>query len=194
MLRRFFQGSAVAWLACSAAEEAVADVYKFTDNSGHVYYTDKPAHSGYRLLIKTFSGVKVTYHQLEANRKLYASIIDATAAKYGLDPALAHAVIRAESGYNAGAVSPKGAVGLMQLMPGTAERYGVKNRYDPMQNVEGGVRYLRDLIALFGTNLKLAVAAYNAGENAVIRNGNTIPPYPETQEYVSRVLGQYYYR
>lgn len=172
---------------------ARADVYKFIDHgSGHVYYTDRPSHSGYRLLIKTFSGVKVTYEALEKNRRLFAPVIDAMASRYGLDPALLHAVIRAESGYNPGAVSPKGAVGLMQLMPATAFRYGVQNRQDPTANIEGGAHYLRDLLGLFGANTKLAVAAYNAGENAVIRYGNTIPPYPETQEYVTRVLGHYY--
>ncbi|BBL69978.1 lytic transglycosylase [Methylogaea oryzae] len=177
----------------AAVSSARADVYKFTDrSSGHVYYTDRPSHSGYRLLIKTFSGVTVTYRELEKNRRLYAPVIDAVASKYGLDPALLHAVIRAESGYNSRAVSPKGAVGLMQLMPDTASRYGVSDRHDPNANIEGGARYLRDLIGMFGANLKLVVAAYNAGENAVIRHGNQIPPYPETQEYVSRVLGQYY--
>lgn len=171
---------------------AQADVYKFTDSSGHVSYTDRPRHSGYRLLIKTFSGVPVTYGELETNRRLFAPVINSMASKYGLDPGLLHAVIRAESGYNASAVSSKGAVGLMQLMPATASRYGVINRHDPAANIEGGARYLRDLVSLFGSNLKLVVAAYNAGENAVIRHGNTIPPYPETQQYVSRVLGNYY--
>lgn len=194
---RFLSKHLIALVVLPAAGMAAfsvrADVYKFVDRgSGHVYYTDRPSHSGYRLLIKTFSGVTVTYRELEKNRRLYAPVIDAMASKYGLDPALLHAVIRAESGYNSGAVSPKGAVGLMQLMPDTATRYGVSNRHDPNANIEGGARYLRDLIGMFGANLTLAVAAYNAGENAVIRYGNKIPPYAETQEYVSRVLGQYY--
>jgi soluble lytic murein transglycosylase-like protein len=174
------------------AGAAWADVYKYVDpHSNRVYYTDRPSHSGYHLLIKTFSGVPVAYATLEKNRRQYAPLIDSAAARYGLDSALLHAVIRAESGYNPVAVSPKGAVGLMQLMPGTALRYGVENRHDPSANIEGGARYLSDLLRLFGANLTLAVAAYNAGENAVLRYGNTIPPYPETQQYVSRVLGLY---
>lgn len=194
---RKFYGSLIVtavWLMAGLASfGARADVYKYVDpHTKRVYFTDRPTHSGYRLWVKTFSGVSVTYKELEKNRNVYATAINATAAKYGIDPALVHAVIRAESGYNSGAVSPKGAVGLMQLMPDTAARYGVGNRHDPYDNIEGGVRYLRDLVNMFGSNLTLAVAAYNAGENAVIRHGNKIPPYPETQEYVTRVLGHYY--
>jgi soluble lytic murein transglycosylase-like protein len=100
-------------------------------------------------------------------------------------------VIRAESGYNSTAVSHAGAGGLMQLMPGTAERYGVRDRFDPAQNLRGGATYLRDLMQMFDDNLPLALAGYNAGENAVINNGYKIPPYAETREYVKRVL-QYY--
>ena len=99
-------------------------------------------------------------------------------------------MVTAESAYDPVAVSSAGAVGLMQLMPGTAERYGVRNRRDPRQNVLGGVRYLRDLLVQFD-DLTLALAAYNAGENAVIRYGNRIPPYPETQNYVRKVLTFY---
>ena len=87
-------------------------------------------------------------------------------------------------------MSKKGAVGLMQLMPGTAERYGVRDRYNPRDNLFGGTRYLRDLLVMF-RNVPLALAAYNAGENAVIRYGRKIPPYPETQTYVRRVLKYY---
>jgi soluble lytic murein transglycosylase-like protein len=100
-------------------------------------------------------------------------------------------VITAESGYNPAALSKAGARGLMQLMPGTAKRYGVQNIHDPMENINGGVRYLRDLLTLFNGNLELAVAAYNAGENAVIRYGHKVPPYAETVHYVPKVLGFY---
>jgi soluble lytic murein transglycosylase-like protein len=101
---------------------------------------------------------------------------------------LLHAVVRAESAYNAGAVSPAGATGLMQLMPATAARYQVQNIEDPTENLRGGARYLRELLNLFGNDLQLALAAYNAGENAVAQYGNRIPPYPETQRYVRKVL------
>jgi soluble lytic murein transglycosylase-like protein len=117
--------------------------------------------------------------------------IEAIARRHGLDPLLVHAVIRAESNFDARAVSPKGAAGLMQLMPETAQRYGVDNRFDPAQNIDGGVRYLRDLIAMFNGDLSLALAAYNAGEGAVIKYGRRIPPYPESQLYVVRVRSFY---
>jgi soluble lytic murein transglycosylase-like protein len=121
----------------------------------------------------------------------YASSIQAAGRAADVDPALIHAVIRAESGYNASARSSKGAVGLMQLMPETARRYGVTDRLDPAQNIGGGTRYLRDLLRLFNNDLRLALAAYNAGEGAVAKYGNRIPPYPETVAYVPRVMTYY---
>ena len=122
----------------------------------------------------------------DASRRYYAGAINQIAGQYGLDPNLMHAVISAESGYNPNAVSPAGAMGIMQLMPATAQRFGVADPYDPVANMHGGARYLRFLINLFN-DLNLALAAYNAGENAVARYGNTIPPYSETQTYVARV-------
>jgi soluble lytic murein transglycosylase-like protein len=130
----------------------------------------------------------------EVNRKRYAQDVAQIATQYNLDPALMHAVISAESAYNPYAVSPKGAMGLMQLMPDTARRFGVYNPYDPIANMHGGARYLRWLIDRFN-NTPLALAAYNAGEGAVENYGNSIPPYQETQTYVTRVLSFYnYYR
>jgi soluble lytic murein transglycosylase-like protein len=99
-------------------------------------------------------------------------------------------MIQVESNYNPRAVSPKGARGLMQLMPETASRYGVRSIFDPRENIDGGVRYLKDLLALFNSDLRLAIAAYNAGENAVQRF-NGIPRYTETQNYVKKVLALY---
>lgn len=125
-------------------------------------------------------------------RARFERLIDAYARVYGLSPQLLHAVIRTESAYNHEAVSRAGAEGLMQLMPGTAARYGVKDSFNPVENVRGGAAYLRDLLDMFGQDLKLALAGYNAGENAVIRNGNQIPPYAETQNYVRQVL-QYFW-
>lgn len=118
----------------------------------------------------------------------YAAIIDEKAQKYGVFPELVHAVIQAESSYNPKAVSPVGAVGLMQLMPKTAKRFGVSDSTNPRQNIDGGVRYLRFLLDYFDNNLRLAVAGYNAGENAVIKYGRKIPPYKETRLYVTRVM------
>lgn len=113
-------------------------------------------------------------------------MIDSTAKRHGVDPALIHSVIRVESNYQQKAISPKGAQGLMQLIPATAQRYGVANPFDPVQNLEGGVRYLKYLTERFDGDLRLALAAYNAGEGAVDRHGG-IPPYPETQQYVTKV-------
>jgi soluble lytic murein transglycosylase-like protein len=128
---------------------------------------------------------------MNRRRAVLAQMIERIANAHDLRPELIHAVIRAESAYQADAVSSKGAVGLMQLMPATAERYGVVDRSDPEQNVQGGVAYLRDLLELFESDLRLALAAYNAGENAVMRYGNAIPPYPETQNYVRKVIRFY---
>lgn len=122
-----------------------------------------------------------------------ASWVDAISRRHGLDPALASAVMYVESRYRADAVSPKGAIGLMQIMPATGSRYGVASAsklFDPKTNIEVGVRYLRDLLAMFQGRLDLALAAYNAGEGAVVRHGGQIPPYTETRLYVEQVLGR----
>ncbi|MFZ1640803.1 MAG: transglycosylase SLT domain-containing protein [Candidatus Contendobacter sp.] len=126
----------------------------------------------------------------EGNRQRFTPDVNRIAAQYRLEPALLHAVISAESAYNPWAVSPKGAMGMMQLMPGTADRFGVGNPYDPIANMHGGARYLRWLLDQFN-DPRLAVAAYNAGEGAVQRYGNQIPPYRETQNYVVKVLDYY---
>jgi hypothetical protein len=145
--------------------------------------------SSYPSIFSSFSG---GYLPSNANKSRFSNMIANAAFRNGVEEKLVHAVIQTESAYNASAVSRAGAVGLMQLMPGTARRYGVTNRTDPAQNVEGGTRYLRDLLSMFNYNLHLAVAAYNAGENAVIRYNNSIPPYPETQNYVRQVLSLYH--
>lgn len=167
---------------------AEADVYKFVDKYGVIHLTDTPKGPGYKLILRTKK--KARYSPRSGNRNRYTPIIDEMARRARVDRALVHAVVRAESSYDPTAVSTAGAVGLMQLMPATAKRYGVVNRKDPAQNVWGGVRYLRDLLAQFD-DLSLAIAAYNAGENAVIKYGHKIPPYPETQQYVKRVLRFY---
>ena len=131
------------------------------------------------------------YNFIGANKKRFAELIEQAAYRHQVDAKLVHAVIQTESAYNSSAQSPKGAVGLMQLMPDTARRFGVTDRNDPDQNVDGGTRYLKHLINLFNPNIDLAIAAYNAGENAVIYYNNSIPPYPETQNYVKQVLALY---
>ncbi|MEQ1854024.1 MAG: lytic transglycosylase domain-containing protein [Chthoniobacteraceae bacterium] len=122
----------------------------------------------------------------------YAELIDRAARDASLDPALVHAVVHVESRYNPAARSPKGALGLMQVLPETAARYGVADVTRSVSvNLSVGTRYLRDLLNLFGDRIELALAAYNAGENAVLRHGERIPPYRETQAYVPAVLEKY---
>ena len=120
-----------------------------------------------------------------------SDIIDAKSKQYGVDANLIRSVIETESGFNAKAISKAGAGGIMQLMPDTAKRFGVYDRFDVEQNIDGGVHYLRVLLDMFNGNTKLAVAGYNAGENAVIKYGYKIPPYQETQDYVRKVLANY---
>lgn len=128
---------------------------------------------------------------LSLSKNEYTPYIQSVASRYRLPEALLHAVIKVESNYNPNAVSPKGATGLMQLMPETGKRYGVTELTDPQSNIEGGAKYLRFLLDLFNQDLSLALAGYNAGENAVKRYNNAIPPYAETQGYVRKVTELY---
>lgn len=128
----------------------------------------------------------------DASERLGVSeIVEAAAKRHDVDPLLVHSMIQVESNYNPYAVSSKGAQGLMQLMPDTAKRFGVQNSFDVKENIEGGVRYLKYLNSLFPDDPALAIAAYNAGEGAVWKYGNKIPPYRETVQYVSRVGARY---
>jgi len=167
------------WLPAQAA------VYGYVDAEGTAHFTDAPTKTQFRWLpaFGVPPGANLDHGQ-------YAELIHAIAAENGVDPALVKAIIRTESNFNRHAVSRKGAQGLMQLMPGTAGRYAVGNALDPAENIRGGVRYLRFLQDRFPGRLHLAVAAYNAGENAVLRYQG-IPPYAETRQYVARVIGFY---
>jgi hypothetical protein len=194
---------ALALLALSSlalgAGAARADVFKFVDQNGVTNFTNVRPGGQYKVMEQTARGgyvpVKAQISQqpsyAEAERERYAPEIEAVAKATNIEPALLHAVISVESGYNRFARSNKGAAGLMQLTPDTAIRYGVTNRFDVVQNVWGGARYLRDLLGMFHNDLKLALAAYNAGENAVIKYGNHVPPFRETIDYVPRVLSYY---
>jgi soluble lytic murein transglycosylase-like protein len=129
--------------------------------------------------------------QLDAEAGKYSRMVEKASRANGVEGALVLAVIRAESSYNPNAVSSAGASGLMQLMPETAKRYGVRDIFDPAQNIQGGVRHLKDLLVMFDGDIELAIAAYNAGPYAVIRAGNRIPRQPQTLAYVPKVIGYY---
>lgn len=182
-------------LATSYTPSVSANIYSFKDENDVVHFSNMPhLDKRYKLVYRIPTALALRPNAWSPKmpksidiEKLVPIIANAAIA-HGVDPRLVHAVIRAESGYNANAVSHKGAVGLMQLIPATAARYGVTNSYDPAQNIAGGTKYLRDLLAMFKGDMELAVAAYNAGENAVIRNGNKIPPYAETMAYVPKVI------
>lgn len=178
-----------------AFAQASSRIYMFVDDEGMRHYTDMPDDNRYRLIVnvtrdRTASGQRYDARLL-ARSSQYDPIIENAAAAQALEPNLLRAVIVVESGFNSRALSPKGAVGLMQLMPATAHRFGISNLYDPSQNVAAGARYLKFLMTRFGNNVRLALAAYNAGEDAVQRSGGQIPPFSETQAYVPRVLGIY---
>jgi soluble lytic murein transglycosylase-like protein len=178
------------------AATARADIYSYTDANGTVHFSNVPDNKRYVMVLRTPReksaplGVGQSQNSAE-NRQRFAPLVADAASRYQLDAALLHAVIATESAYNPRALSRKGAGGLMQLMPDTARRYGVSDMFDPAQNVQGGARYLSDLMQMFNQDLNLALAAYNAGENAVLRHGNRIPPYAETQAYVPKVMGYY---
>lgn len=184
--------------ALLAPVDAAANIYAFKDEQGVTHFSNLPhLDRRYKLVYRIPTSAQFrpnawspTGPSVVDIEKLVPIIANA-ARSNGLDAKLVHAVIRAESGYNENAISPKGAVGLMQLIPATAQRYGVTNSYDPTQNISGGTRYLRDLLKMFNGNVELALAGYNAGENAVIRAGNRIPPYAETMAYVPKVLNFY---
>ena len=162
-----------------------ADIYKWIDPHGVTHFTNMPNNKNYRLIIRSR---RELVRGLGGDEKKYEALIQNLCKKYKMDTALVKAVIKAESDFDPNAVSKSGAQGLMQLMPGTAQDLQVSDSFDPRDNLDGGIGYLRKLLDMFNGNLKLALAAYNAGENAVIANNYQIPPYPETQNYVKKVL------
>jgi soluble lytic murein transglycosylase-like protein len=168
-----------------------ADIYRYEDDDGIIHFTDAPTDKRFKVFMRDLKKDKQLRSKLQfastVNPAEYDQIIATCAAKYGVNPSLIKAVIHAESGYNPNAISRKGASGLMQLMPSTARSLNVSNSFDPKDNVEGGVKYLRFLLDTFRGDVSLAVAAYNAGLNKVAKYGG-IPPYNETRTYVNRVL------
>jgi soluble lytic murein transglycosylase-like protein len=209
---------AAAMLGCLlGAPQAHADLYGYVDADGVAHFSDRRLDDRYTLFLRNASidrpapeaGTQLgdlTRHKLYryvVNHPRIATvqpIIDQIAHRHDVDPALVKAVMAVESGFNPGAVSPKGAIGLMQVIPDTGARFGVtadarrtveQKLADPHTNIAAGVRYLRWLMELYPNNLELTLAAYNAGEGAVRRYNNQIPPYPETRQYVSTVM-QFY--
>lgn len=167
----------VLWIAA----EARADIYVLKDSNGILHFTNVPSQSGYKPIMRDWSnGSRLAPGRLE-------EIIRSASNRYAVDPDLVRAVIRAESDFNTAARSPKGAQGLMQLMPDTARLHKVSNVYDPDENIDGGVRHLRLLLDRYQGDLRLTLAGYNAGVQAVEKYGG-VPPYPETREYIRRVL------
>jgi soluble lytic murein transglycosylase-like protein len=168
---------------------ARADIYMYRDTRGVLHFSNAPAEPQYQYYLPDITSWK-TYRlgRIDGKRrKAFDRIIQDAARRHQVDTALVKAVIRAESDFVPYAVSPKGAQGLMQLMPATARLRNVWRVFEPRENVEGGVSHLRYLLDRYGGNLRLALAAYNAGEKAVDAHGG-VPPYPETVEYLSRVL------
>ena len=168
-----------------------ADIYRFEDEDGITHFTDAPTDTRFKIFLRDIKKDRQLRTKLQLSSKVnpaeYETIIKACSVKYGVSPSLVKAVIHAESGYNPNAVSHKGASGLMQLMPGTAKSLRVADSFNPKDNVEGGVKYLRFLLDTFHGDVSLALAAYNAGLSKVAKFGG-IPPYNETRTYVNRVL------
>lgn len=181
--------------------QARADIYRFLDATGVAHFTDAPAATGYELIYEEPKKVKEPAQPAEEGPPPkpeeqpaqqiqltpFGQLVVEVAAKYQVDPSLVLAVIETESNFNTRAISRKGARGLMQLMPGTAASLGVSNPYDIRDNLEAGVKHLAQLLSFFSGNLSFALAAYNAGKEAVLKYRN-IPPFKETRDYVRTVL------
>jgi soluble lytic murein transglycosylase-like protein len=171
---------------------SAAGIYRYEDEKGVIHFTNCPRDPKFKLYIRESkedveNGSRF-FSAKDSNQ--YDSLISEFSKKYQVDFALIKAIIRAESGFNPAAVSRKGARGLMQLMPETASRLNVSNSFNPRENIEGGVRYFKHLLSLFNDDLRLSLAAYNAGEN-IVAEVRSIPPYRETVDYVRKVLSYY---
>jgi len=192
----------LALLALSAlpVPARASDVYVSYAADGTPTFASQANDKSYVLLLKgaapASAAVKVLHPARDAadlrkRREALGPLIDQVAYRHGLDPALVRAITHVESRFNANALSPAGAAGLMQLMPATAKRYGTANRMDPAQNLDAGARYFKDLLAQYSGNVALALAAYNAGEGSIERHAKNVPPYRETMLYVPEVLTRY---
>jgi soluble lytic murein transglycosylase-like protein len=209
MQNRFRNLLLIAAIQVSSVTVVVADEdsWPYEDKVGAPHSSNVPDGSSYHLYLKDPEGYRLKSDHSEDHatpqttspgtvsvdpRKLpFAALVTAAAIEQKIDPALLHAIIHVESRHNPSAISPKGAIGLMQVLPETARRMGIKSIRTPQGNISAGARYFRFLLDIFGKDTQLALAAYNAGENAVIQHGNQIPPYPETLAYVPAVIAAY---
>lgn len=190
-LARRAAGALTVWLVCVGS--AQAQIYTWVDTNGSLVVSNVP--QGTNLGIPSYEVPKAS-PEIRATRRVdrtrstsYDDLIETHAARQGIRSDLVRAVIQVESAFNPRARSNKGAMGLMQLMPATARQFGVSNAFDPGENVRGGVEYLRQLLDKYNGNERLALAAYNAGPGNVDRYGQTVPPFRETRDYVSRIRG-----
>jgi soluble lytic murein transglycosylase-like protein len=217
-ISQFLAALAVGISACIAAASVYADIYGYIDAEGIAHFSAEKQDERYQLFMRGSTPVDASqlmrtpaaptptktplfsYLSQHPNLKKYAPLLEQAAKEFELDPALLKAVMAAESGFNPNAVSPKGAVGLMQVMPATGQRYGLQSDKkqsvaqklaDPKTNIRIGARYLRDLHKMFPAKPHLVLASYNAGEGAVQKYNNAIPPYPETRNYVQVVTALY---
>ncbi len=186
-----FCGALMVCILALSATAARADIVKFVDEDGVLHYTDRGVTGKYEVFVRVRAHAPLPRSVLySANRHRYMPMINAAAAEHGVDAGFIACVIEAESGFNPGAVSRAGARGLMQLMPSTAMQYRVDDPFDPASNILGGTRHLKSLLKKYHGNMKLALAAYNAGEEAVAKYDG-IPPFRETREYVAKILQSY---
>jgi hypothetical protein len=204
MIRRAKLACAIATFLCIPFQHALADIYQYVDQDGVIHFSNVGVGTSKKFRKIRSEPKQVKYAKQtpdpaptesgpptpSSTPSAYFDVINSACDRHGVDPALVHAIVKVESDFNPYALSRKGAMGLMQLMPQTALDWNVRNTFNPDENIDGGVKYLRYLIDRYEGNLQLALAAYNAGETAVKRWG-TVPPFAETQNYVQRILKLY---
>ena len=180
----------IAAILLGLSAPAQAQIYSWKDANGHLVLSNKRPTASAPVAsysVPKAEGIRVTRSATADRARAYDDLISEHSRTHGVRPDLVRAVMQVESGFNPSARSPKGAMGLMQLMPATAKQYGVRNAFNPAENVRAGVAYLRQLLDRYNDNEELALAAYNAGPGAVDKHGQNVPPYRETQSYVTRI-------